>query len=53
MSGEEIDTLKLKGMLAQDTSFTESFTQWLDNKGDALAAPDSFDQWLKQNEDSI
>ena len=36
-----------------DLSKTESFTQWLDQQGDALAAPDSFDTWLRQNEDSI
>jgi hypothetical protein len=32
---------------------TESFSAYLDSQGDALAAPDSFSEWLRQNGDAI
>lgn len=31
----------------------ESFTQWLDARGDALAAPDNFSDWLNQHDDRL
>jgi hypothetical protein len=33
---------------------TESFSAWIDQQGDSLADPTSFDEWLAQfREDSI
>jgi hypothetical protein len=48
----------LESWLKQDTpeiglSETESFTQWLDARGDSLAPADSFETWLKEREDSL
>lgn len=34
-------------------SFTESFSQWLDQNNDALPEPESFSDWLNQNDDSV
>jgi hypothetical protein len=31
----------------------ESMSAWLDQQGDSLAAPTSFDEWLRQTDDSI
>ncbi len=36
-----------------DLAYIESFSDWLDARGDAMAAPDSFSTWLKEREDSI
>ena len=32
---------------------TESFSEWIDSKGDSLAPADSFDEWLREREDAI
>jgi hypothetical protein len=31
----------------------ESFSAWIDQQGDSLAAPTSFDEWLRQSDDSL
>jgi hypothetical protein len=66
MSSEQIDILKLKGMLPSHLSMsatnmhqpltldqTESFSEWLDATNDSIPPPPSFEEWLAQNEDSM
>ena len=50
--GNEADTALIKQKAADSLSFTESFSQWLDERGDAL--PDeAFSERLERTEDSL
>jgi hypothetical protein len=36
-----------------DPAHISAFSEWLDQRGDALADPQSFSEWLNQQNDAI